>query len=259
VIKMNNDKIMQMLKDATKPREHYYKFELDQRNNTCAKCQSYAGKIYLSTDPAMPQLPIHPHCKCKLVAIQGRLPATFKGFENKRFQEHDDLIAAIVADFNTHKMEYAGCTDIQAEGIPNMTPELFKSFLIQESGGDPDAWHKDPGQINNPGDWNEKKEALGLKEPKKRNSGDLKTNMIAALKYLVRKGFYTPPKTEKEHKGRFFKGWRFAVEHYNGRTDPTVNGNMYREEYADKIIKRAKNPNVYVAPVIRVPKKKQEE
>lgn len=53
------------------------------------------------------------------------------GFENKRFQEHDDLIAAIVADFNTHKMEYAGCTDIQAEGIPNMTPELFKSFLIQ--------------------------------------------------------------------------------------------------------------------------------
>jgi len=236
------DGIMQMLKDVTP--QCYYRFEFDGNPHSCAACRANAGKMFSGSDK--PKLPLHQYCECQLVKIIGRQPVTFKGYEDKRFQLHDALIAAIVADFNAHKAEYAGCTEEQAKGIPDLTPELFKSFLIQETGGDPGAWAVDPGQVNNPGDWNPYKAALGLKEPSKRNTGNLRSNMIAALKYLVRKGFVPSAKPAYDRKKGYFEGWRVALERYNKRPVKAANGKNYWEEYADRIIRRAKHPNEYV-------------
>ena len=171
--------------------------------------------------------------------------ATFKGFEKSRYQEHDDVITKIVADFNKNKKSYCDGTDKQAKKIPNLDPKLVKSWLIQESGGGDSgslaAWKVDPAQVNVPGDWTKYKTDVGLTEPKKRNEGKLEDNIKAAVKFLVRKGFGKSAQPAKNRPSGFFDGWQTAIRRYNGRTVITTNGKAYSENYAKRIVDRANN------------------
>ena len=182
----------------------------------------------------------------------------FRGFEDARYQAHDDLIVRMTADFNAHKAEWCGGTDAQAKKVADITPAMVKSHMIEESGGNGTrslaAWAADPLQVNVPGDWSEEKTLLGLKKPAKRNEGELSDNVRAAIMYLSRKGFGQSGRPAKDRPAGFFDGWGDALRRYNGRRDRTDTDRYYSDEYAEKILRRAEDPDLFVPIEIKLAK-----
>lgn len=170
----------------------------------------------------------------------------FKGFENPRFQEHDQRIHDLVNDFNRNKDKYCGCTADQRKKVTDATFDMVKAWIIQETGGSPVAWRNDPAQVNNPGsDWNDWKKDIGLTKPKSRNTGTPDGNLKAAIGYLCRKGFGKSGQPARNRPEGVFDGWGDALRFYNSRTDLGSNGRPYRDNYSNQIIKRAGNPDVH--------------
>ena len=182
----------------------------------------------------------------------------FRGFEDARYQVHDALIAKLVAEFNANKTSWTGGTSEQAAKVADLTPALVKAHMIEESGGNGPrskaAWAVDPLQVNVPGDWGVEKELVGLVKPAKRNEGTVEQNVRAAIKYLSRKGFGVSAKPAATRPKGFFDGWLDALRRYNGRRDRTDTDRYYSDEYADKIMKRAKDPNAFVPIEIKLAK-----
>ena len=182
----------------------------------------------------------------------------FRGFEDARYQSHDALIAKMTADFNANKAKWCGGTAEQAAKIADVTPAQVKSHMIEESGGNGPrskaAWEVDPLQVNVPGDWGREKELVGLTKPAKRNEGTAEGNVRAAIMYLSRKGFGSSGRPAAERPKGFFDGWLKALQRYNGRRDRTDTDRWYSEEYADKIMKRASNPESFVPIEIKLKK-----
>ena len=182
----------------------------------------------------------------------------FRGFEDKRYQVHDELIAKLVKAFNADKRGWTGGTPEQAAKVGDLTPALVKAHMIEESGGNGPrskaAWSVDPLQVNVPGDWGVEKELVGLIKPTKRNEGSLEDNVRAAIKYLSRKGFGASARPAASRPKGFFDGWLDALRRYNGRRDRTDTDRYYSDEYADKIMKRANDPNAFVPIEIKLAK-----
>ena len=182
----------------------------------------------------------------------------FRGFEDARYQEHDALIARLVKEFNADKKGWTGGTESQAAKVGDLTPALVKAHMIEESGGNGPrskaAWKVDPLQVNVPGDWGVEKELVGLTKPTKRNEGTADQNVRAAIKYLSRKGFGASARPAATRPSGFFDGWLDALRRYNGRRDRTDTDRYYSDEYADKIVKRAKDPNAFVPIEIKLAK-----
>jgi len=182
----------------------------------------------------------------------------FRGFEDARYQVHDALIAKLVKEFNANKKSWIGGTQAQAAKVGDLTPALVKSHMIEESGGNGPrskaAWAVDPLQVNVPGDWGEEKTLVGLSKPKKRNEGTAEQNVRAAIKYLSRKGFGTSARPASVRPSGVFDGWKSALRRYNGRRDRTDTDRYYSDEYADKILRRAKNPDLFVPIEIKLAK-----
>ena len=174
----------------------------------------------------------------------------FCGFEDDRYQQHDRLIARLVAEFNADKARWCGGTPAQAARIPNLTAALVKAHMVEETGGNDarslSAWAMDPLQVNVPGDWGAEKVLVGLARSAKRNSGTLEGNVRAALMYLSRKGFSSAARPAAERPKGYFDGWKEALRRYNGRRDRTDTNRYYSAEYADKILERASNPDLFV-------------
>lgn len=182
----------------------------------------------------------------------------FAGFEDERYQEHDDKIVKFVLDFNRNKAHWAGANSEQTNRIDQLTVAQVKSQMIQESGGNDvrsrAAWTHDPLQANVPGDWSPYKKYLGLREPRKRNEGSFDKNLKAGIMLLVRKGFGVSGQPAANKPDGIFDGWETSLERYNGRSDLTPDGRIYREVYAERILDRAGNPGSNVS--INIPFKK---
>ena len=174
----------------------------------------------------------------------------FRGFEDPRYQLHDGLIVHLVEEFNADKAKACGGTAEQAAKIADLTPAIVKAHMIEESGGNGPrskaAWAVDPLQVNVPGDWGDEKTLGGLSKPAKRNEGTAEDNVRAAIKYLSRKGFSASAKPASLRPNGFFDGWLKALQRYNGRRDRTDTDRYYSDEYADKIVRRATNPDLFV-------------
>ena len=117
------------------------------------------------------------------------------------------------------------------------------------------AWSKDPLQANVPGDWNPYKKYLGLREPRRRNEGSLEKNLKAGIMLLARKGFGVSGQPASNRPEGGFDGWKPALQRYNGRSDKAADGRMYREAYAERILKRASSPTCETP--IPIPTKKR--
>ena len=182
----------------------------------------------------------------------------FRGFEDERYQRHDALIVRLVDEFNAGKAEACGGTAAQAAKISDLTPALVKAHMIEESGGNGPsskaAWAVDPLQVNVPGDWGDEKKLVGLSKPAKRNEGTAEANVRAAIRYLSRKGFGSSGRPAADRPKGFFDGWPKALQRYNGRRDRTETDRYYSDEYADKIVKRASNPSLFVPIEIKLAK-----
>ena len=178
------------------------------------------------------------------VSLLAAVPV-FKGFEAARYQQHDAIIAKCVREFNRHRGAWADANRSQARTIPDITVELVKAQMIQETGGgdcrSTAAWNVDPLQVNVPGDWGDEKTKLGLRKPQRRNEGTAEQNIRAAIKYLVRKGFSKSGKPVRTVDAQEFWDWATALERYNARTARTASGKKYCIEYADRIISRAED------------------
>ena len=189
-------------------------------------------------------------------AAGGATVPTFRGFRSERYQKHDALIARLTKEFNADKVGWCGGTPAQAAQIPDLTPALVKAHMIEESGGNGPrskaAWAADPLQVNVPGDWGEEKKLLGLSKPAKRNEGTPEANVRAAIKYLSRKGFGMSGRPAAVRPKGTFDGWREACRRYNGRRDRTDTDRYYSDEYADKIQRRAANPDLFVPVEIKL-------
>ena len=187
-----------------------------------------------------------------------RTVPVFRGFEDARYQSHDALIVRLTADFNAHKAEWCGGSSAQAAKIADLTPALVKSHMIEESGGNGPAsraaWPVDPLQVNVPGDWSAEKTLVGLVKPAKRNEGTAENNVRAAIMYLSRKGFGQSARPAKDRPSGFFDGWPDALRRYNGRRDRTETDRYYSDEYAEKIVRRASDPDLFVPIEIKLAK-----
>jgi len=192
---------------------------------------------------------VRPHRPPGTDVVAAEVPV-FRGFEDARYQVHDELIVKLVKEFNANKAAACGGSAEQAAKIADLTPALVKAHMIEESGGNGTrskaAWDVDPLQVNVPGDWGEEKTLVGLKKPSKRNEGTAEDNVRAAIKYLSRKGFSASAKPASLRPNGFFDGWLKALQRYNGRRDRTDTDRYYSDEYADKIVRRAKNPDLFV-------------
>ena len=93
-----------------------------------------------------------------------------------------------------------------------------------------------------------------MKRPAKRNEGKVEDNVRAAIMYLSRKGFSTSARPAANRPEGFFDGWLTALRRYNGRRDRTDTDRYYSDEYADKIMRRAQNPDLFVPIEIKLKK-----
>ncbi|MBR3221218.1 MAG: hypothetical protein IKF72_03220 [Kiritimatiellae bacterium] len=186
----------------------------------------------------------------KPVAVKTPKLPVFRGYEDARYQQYDDLILRMVADFNARRGEWAASTPEQAKLIHDLSPELVKSHMIEETGGCDSkslaAWKVDPQQVNVPGDWNPYKEQLGLRKPERRNEGTSEQNVRAAVMYLARKGFGVSGQPAANRPEGRFDDWYTALERYNGRSDKVQDGRLYRNVYAERIVRRAYEPKSFV-------------
>ncbi len=218
----------------------------------------------LPAKPGEPKKPqrqkVPPKKRAPRIHAGGEGLPVFRGFEDDRYQAHDALIAKMVKDFNANKAKWCGGTELQAEKVGDLTPALVKAHMIEESGGNGPrsvaAWKVDPLQVNVPGDWGEEKALLGLAKPSKRNEGTAEANVRAAIMYLSRKGFGASGQPAAKRPKGFFDDWPTALRRYNGRRDRTDTDRYYSDEYADKIVKRAANPELFVPIEIKLAKKK---
>ncbi len=178
----------------------------------------------------------------------------FAGFEDDRYQKHDELILKLVAEFNANRALWAGAEPGVTVNIPKLTPRLVKSLMIEETGGNGprsrEAWEVDPLQVNVPGDWSDVKKELGLKKPKNRNEGTIEQNLRAGIKFLVRKGFGVSGRGVSRRPDAYFDSWRVALQRYNGRRDRISDGRSYKAAYAQRVLRRATSPKVFV-PIAR--------
>ena len=142
----------------------------------------------------------------------------FRGFEDARYQMHDDLIVRLVREFNADKAGGCGGTAPQAAKIADITPALVKAHMIEESGGNGPAskaaWSADPLQVNVPGDWGDEKKLVGLSKPERRNEGTAEANVRAAIRYLARRS------ATSRGRGSACR----AVQHPSGRRDSSTDG-----------------------------------
>lgn len=178
----------------------------------------------------------------------------FAGFEEERYQQHDALIAKLVAEFNRDRAAAVGAPEGRAVAMPELSPALVKALMIEESGGNgprsQEAWRCDPLQVNVPGDWNDAKADLGLTKPTARNEGTLELNLRAGIRYLARKGFGTSGQPLSRRPEGYFDSWRQALQRYNGRSHSLRDGRSFRTAYAERILRRANDPECFV-PIAR--------
>ena len=171
----------------------------------------------------------------------------FKGYEDKRYQQYDAVIARCVDDFNANRAKWIGGTPGQGSKMATITAAQVKAHMIQETGGGDmrsrAAWAKDPLQANVPGDWNPYKKYLGLREPRRRNEGSFEKNLKAGIMLLARKGFGVSGQPAANRPDGAFDGWQNALQRYNGRSDKAADGRKYRDAYAERILRRAADPS----------------
>ena len=137
--------------------------------------------------------------------------------EDPKYSNNDHFIAAATGYFN-HERE-SGSLKLYSDGgkeiptdetkkIPNLSPSLVKAIAMQESFCGVE--NADILQQNNAGDWGDWKAHYGLK---KESSPDTWLSLSAGIRILAAKGFKGSFKADGTCN---FRGWRHAIEKYNG-------------------------------------------
>jgi len=138
---------------------------------------------------------------------------------------NDDVIVETVNRFNRANRYLPGDAEY-------MTPQLVKSWMMQESGGSRRAFETDPFQVNNRQDWAaEKGKIAGLTEGQ---AMPPKASADAALKWLEFKGTIH----RADGSAAFYRGPYEALRSYNAKSG-FIDGTPRKNVYANSILNRA--------------------
>jgi len=142
---------------------------------------------------------------------------------------NDDVIVAAVKKYNAKNGFLPG-------DMAYMTPQLMKSWMMQESGSGADrhAFETDPFQVNNRRDWpkfGEKEKIAGLSYGQDMTP---ETSAEAALKWLQFKGTVH----RADGSGASYRGPYEALRNYNAKRG-FVDGIPKKDVYANDIMNRA--------------------
>lgn len=85
---MDLDQVMRMLKGKSEVK--LVKFVSDKGPNSCEKCLAFHGKVFRADDPEKPELPIHPHCRCRYEELS---ESEVKSFQNEVLEVKDQVVA----------------------------------------------------------------------------------------------------------------------------------------------------------------------
>jgi hypothetical protein len=145
---------------------------------------------------------------------------------------NDDTIVAAVDKYNSGHQYYPGDAEY-------MTPQLMKSWMMQESGGSPDAFKTDPFQVNNPGDWDPAKANKNFAGLSQGQIMTPETSADAALKWLHYKGRIDTSENSP-NRGRWvpYQGHYEALRNYNAAAGP-VPGVPKGADYANSVLNKA--------------------
>lgn len=121
-----------------------------------------------------------------------------------------------------------------------VSPKMLKAWAMVESGGSQDAFSTDPLQVNNPGDWDARKEDIaGLQQNQQMTP---ESSATAALEWRRYKGYiHDSNGDETEWRG----DWE-SFRRYNGNTNPPptqaqTTRTEHRDYYADLVIDLGSN------------------
>lgn len=122
------------------------------------------------------------------------------------------------------------------------TPEFMKAWAMRESGGEGDrgAFLSDPFQVNNPGDWDDKKATiLGLRKGQRMTPA---SSAYAALEWLRDKSIIQDGSGKVIRRLSQFE----ALQHYNGVSKVTKQSGSLQHKvwYASTILQLAKRTQV---------------
>lgn len=116
-----------------------------------------------------------------------------------------------------------------------VSPKMLKAWAMVESGGTRDAFETDPLQVNNPGDWDDRKtDIAGLTQNQEMTP---QISAEAALEWRRYKGYiHDETGAETEWRGDFQ-----AFRRYNGNTNPPpasaeTERTQHRDYYADRVL-----------------------
>ena len=140
---------------------------------------------------------------------------------------NDDTIVAAVNKYNNEN----GYSPNDAR---YMTPQLMKAWMMRESGGTPEAFKRDPFQMNNGGDWVARKSDVAGLSPGQAMTPQASAD--AALRWLQYKG------TEHDASGRpvRYRGHYDALRAYNG-SKRMINGVLAEDDYANTVMNNARD------------------
>lgn len=147
-------------------------------------------------------------------------------------KENDEIFIQAVDNYNKSY-------DLSPGDTGYATPERLKAQAMIESGGSKKAFFTDPLQVNNAGDWvNKKTEVAGIEKGQTMTPS---TSSSAALEWLRYKGY------NHDNKGNetTYKGDYGALRDYNGnkKTYPTHPGVEHRDWYATQILRKESEMN----------------
>ena len=98
----------------------------DNGENTCRECLDNDGKVFDIDDPGLPQLPIHPHCRCKYVSATA--PYGDVSEEVERYRIVKNLKAAGESDEEKAKSLAEQIIDARRENPKLREQRLFLLF-----------------------------------------------------------------------------------------------------------------------------------
>ena len=163
-------------------------------------------------------------CDASIGAIEG-YPET----GNNSWRADNDK--AFIDACNSYNEKY----DLSEGDDGYISPKMLKAWAMVESGGSPDAFATDPLQVNNPGDWDDRKtDIAGLAQNQEMTP---EISAEAALEWRRYKGYiHDETGTETKWRGDFQ-----AFRRYNGNINPppasaTTDRTEHRDYYADLVI-----------------------
>ncbi|MEE0998647.1 MAG: RHS repeat-associated core domain-containing protein [Treponemataceae bacterium] len=154
---------------------------------------------------------------------------------NTEWRSYNDQI--FIDACNSYNEKY----NLTEEDDGYITPKQLKAWAMVESGGagDKEAFLTDPLQVNNPGDWDErKKDICGLEKKQEMTPA---ISAAAALEWFRYKGFIH----DSSGKETIWRGNLEVFQRYNRNTNPPPKNakttkTTHRDYYADKVIELGK-------------------